>query len=296
MKNVRTTPSLPHAEYFPRPGSAGGPAHWWGVIRGDAREMAKFWPVVQNMVSQDLRIRYHRSVLGFFWTLLNPILMMATLTMVFSQVFGQADWKEYAIYLFAGQVPWTLFGGSLTDCSHCIVASEGLIRKIYIPKLVFPISKVLINLTTFVLSLIALYFLVALFGARFTPAMTLLPVVTVLFATFALGLGLVLAVANTFYRDTGHLVAVVLQAWYFATPIIWGHPGLGGRGGLTEAMEARCWLNPAYPFIRMFQLIIRHGQWPTLSLFLAAAGLASVSLGIGYVTFKTYENKLVFRL
>ncbi len=290
MKNVRTTPSIPHAEYFPRPGSSNGPAHWWDVIRGDAREMARFWPVVQNMVSQDLRIRYHRSMLGFFWTLLNPILMMATLTMVFSQVFGKQDWKEYAIYLFAGQIPWSLFGGSLTDCSHCIVASEGLIRKIYIPKLVFPVSKVLINLTTFALSLAALYFLVGLLGARFTRAMALLPVVTILFATFALGLGLVLAVANTFYRDTGHLVAVGLQAWYFATPIIWGD------AGIPDAMAARCWLNPAFPFIRMFQLIIRDGLWPSLTLFMAAAGIATVSLGIGYVTFKIHENKLVFRL
>ena len=296
MKNVRTSPPIPHAEYFPLPATESGPARAWAVIRGDARELTAFWPVIQNMVSQDLRIRYHRSMLGFFWTLLNPILMMATLTMVFSQVFGQQDWKEYAIYLFAGQVPWSLFAGSLNDCSNCIVYSEGLIRKIYLPKLVFPISKVLINLTTFALSLIALYFLVALFGARFTPSMVMLPVVTLLFAGFALGVGLVLAVANTFFRDTGHLVGVILQAWYFTTPIIWGHAGLGGRGGMTPAMEARCWLNPAYPFIRMFQLIIREGQWPTLNLFLVAAGIASVSLGIGYVTFKTHENKLVYRL
>ncbi|WP_435005866.1 ABC transporter permease [Tundrisphaera lichenicola] len=296
MKDVRTRPSIPHTEYFPNPAPLNGPARWWGVLRGDARELIRFWPVIQNMVTQDLRIRYHRSVLGFFWTLLNPILMMATLTMVFSQVFGQLDWKEFAIYLFAGQVSWSLFAGSLTDCSNCIVANEGLIRKIYVPKLIFPISKVLINLTTFVLSLVALYFLVALFGAKFTPAMTLLPLVTLLFAVFALGLGLVLAVANTFFRDTGHLVVVVLQAWYFATPIIWGHPGIEGRGALSPAMEARCWLNPAYPFIRMFQVIIRDGQWPSLTMFLVAAGIASVSLGIGYVTFKSHENKLVFRL
>src|SRR4051794_9687851 len=137
MKDVRTSTSIPHAEYFPQPGTMKGPRHWWDVLRGDARELTRFWPVIQNMVSQDLRIRYHRSMLGFFWTLINPILMMATLTIVFSQVFDQADWKEYAIYLFAGQVPWTLFGGSLTECANCIVGNEGLIRKIYVPKLVF---------------------------------------------------------------------------------------------------------------------------------------------------------------
>ena len=291
MKKARTSPSIPHAEYFPQPSRANGPTRWLSVIRGDARELARFWPVLQNMVSQELRVRYHRSVLGFLWTLINPILMMATLTMVFSQLFDNGgDWRQYAIYLFAGQVPWSLFSGCLTDCSHCIVGNEGLIRKIYLPKLIFPLAKVLINLITFILSLVALYFLVWLLGPRFTTAMLLLPVAIALFATFALGLGLILAVANTFFRDTSHLVGVVLQAWYFATPIIYG------QNGLSQTMQARCWLNPAFPFIRIFQLIIRDGQWPDLNLFLAAAGIATVSLGIGYVTFKVNENKLVFRL
>ncbi len=290
MKNVRTTPSIPHAEYFPRPSSENGPGRWLGVLRADARELTHFWPVIHNMVAQDLRIRYHRSMLGFLWSLLNPILMMTTLTLVFSQVFGKADWKEYAIYLFAGQVPWTMFAASLSDCSGCIVASEGLIRKIYLPKLIFPLAKVLIHLSTFVLSLVALYLMAVVLGAKLTPAMALLPVITLLFAVFALGLGLVLAVANTFYRDTSHLITVILQAWYFATPIIWE------LDKMSQTVKDRCWLNPAFPFIRMFQVIIRDGQWPTLTLFLTAAGIATVSLGIGYVTFKSHENKLVFRL
>ena len=290
MKNVRSNRSIPHAEYFPSPEAEIGPSRWLAVVKNDVRELTHFWPVVQNMVAQELRVRYHRSILGFLWTLINPILMMGTLTMVFSQVFGKHDWKEYAIYLFAGQVPWTMFTGSLSDSSTSIVANEGLIRKIYLPKLVFPIARVMINLTTFLLSLVALYLLALPMGAPVSSSMVLLPVVIALFTTFAMGLGLILAVANTFYRDTGHLITVFLQAWYFATPIIWGETGL------PKTLEARCWLNPAYPFIRMFQMIIRDGQWPTSNLFLAAAFIATVSLGIGYVTFKSHENKLVFRL
>lgn len=290
MKNVRTSRSVPHTEYFPQAGTPGQPGRLLAVVQRDVREMVHFWPVVQNMVAQELRVRYHRSVLGFLWTLINPIMMMATLTMVFSQVFNRPDWKGYAIYLFAGQVPWTMFGGSLNDCSNCILANEGLIRKIYLPKLVFPVSKVLLNLTTFVLSLTALYLLMGLLGAKVTPAMIMLPVVIALFTLFALGLGLILAVTNTFYRDTGHVITVVLQAWYFATPIIWGDDGI------KASLAAKCWLNPAFSFIKMFQLIICDGQWPTLTLFLVATGFTAVSLGIGYVIFKSHEDKLVFRL
>jgi len=258
-------------------------------VRGDAQEFVQFWPVLQNMVTQELRIRYQRSVLGFLWTLINPILMMFTLTAVFSQ-FSPENWRQYAIYLFAGQVPWSLFAGSLSECTQSIVANEGLIRKIYLPKLIFPLAKILTNLVTCVLSLVALYFIVWMLGPKFTSAMILLPVVIGLFAMFALGLGLILAVMNTFFRDTSHLVGVVLQAWYFATPIIYNF------NTMSPTSQGRCWYNPACPFIRICHLIIRDGQWPTLTLFLAAAGIATVSLGIGYVTFKIHEDKLVYRL
>src|SRR5262249_13547560 len=139
-------------------------------------------------------------------------------TLVFSQLFKT---ENYAIYLFAGMVPWGFLSASLNDCAFCIIASEGLIRKIYLPKTVFPLSKVLINLATFVLSLVALFVLLKPLGARSSPPLLCLPVVIALFFAFTLGLGLVVATANTFYRDCGHLVSVFLQAWYFATPIIY---------------------------------------------------------------------------
>jgi ABC-type polysaccharide/polyol phosphate export permease len=289
MKNVRTAPSIPHAEYFPQPRSSNGPVRWAKLIRDDARELVKFWPVLQNMVTQELRTRYQRSVLGFLWTLINPILMMVVLTAVFSQLWGE-DWRTYAVYLFAGTLPWGLFSGGLTEISHSIVANENLIRKIYLPKLIFPLAKLLINLTTFLLSMVSLYFVIWLLGSRFSTAMFLLPVAVGLLSAFTLGLGLVLAVVNTFFRDTSHLIGVILQAWYFATPIIYG------QNGLNPAMQARCYFNPAYYFIRMFQLIIRDGQWPSLTMFSTAAAIATVSLGIGYVTFKSYENKFIYRL
>lgn len=290
MKNVRTDHPIPHTSYFPQPASAAGPGRWMALVRDDLRELAKFWPVIQSMVVQDLRVRYHRSVLGFFWTLLNPILMMTTLTFVFSQVFAINNWRQYAIFLFAGQVPWAMFSGTLNDGSISIVASEGLIRKIYLPKLIFPLVKTLLNLVTFVLSLVALSALAGPLGAPIAWPLLALPAVILLFATFSFGLALILATANTFFRDSGHMIGVVLQAWYFATPVIWG------QGGLPPALEARCWLNPAYPYIEMFHAIISQGQWPNLALISAAMFYATVSLGVGYVTFKCHESKLVFRL
>jgi ABC-type polysaccharide/polyol phosphate export permease len=289
--STRTAPPPPHMEFFPPPRAPRAPARWLSCVVEDAHLLVRFWPVVQNMVVQELRVRYHRSMLGFLWTLLNPILMMITLTLVFSQVFAVEDWRKYAIYLFAGMVPWSFLQGCLTDCAFCIIVHEGLIRKIYLPKLIFPLNRVLINLTTCVLSLVALFLLVKPLGAQITWPLLLLPCVIALFAAFALGLGLIVATMNTFYRDCGHLVTVFLQAWYFATPIIYY------ASFIPESARWRLWLNPAYPFIKLFQdIITSHGQWPNPITIIAAAGIAAVSLGVGYAAFKCHEDKLVFRL
>ncbi len=288
---TRTGASPPHTDFFPAPAAPFAPARWLATIRDDARLLSRFWPVVRNMVMQELRVRYQRSVLGFFWTLLNPILMMATLTVVFSQWMGKdSDPFKYAIFLFAGMVPWGFFAGSLGECATSIITNEALIRKIYLPKLVFPLARVLINLTTLLLSMGALFLLLMPLGARFHVPLVVLPVAVLLFAMFTTGLGLIVATMNTFYRDCGHFLAVFLQAWYFATPIIYP---ISDR---SPAFQRMSWLNPAFPFIRIFQAIISDGQWPDLTTFLVAAGIATVSLGVGYAAFKSYEDKLVFRL
>ena len=118
-------------------------------------------------------------------------------------------------------VPWSFLSISLNDSAMCIIANEGLIRKIYLPKLVFPLARVLIALVTFVFSLGAMFLLLWPLGARPSWSMLALPLVLALFAIFTLGLSLIVATANTFYRDCGHLISVFLQAWYFVTPILY---------------------------------------------------------------------------
>src|SRR3954451_1780142 len=126
--DVHTTASVPHAEYFPPPRSRRGPSRWLARCADDRVQLARFWPVVHNMVVQDLRVRYQRSMLGFLWSLLHPILMMTILSLVFSHLF-KTPIKNYAVHLFAGMVPWGFLAASLNDCSICIIMNENLIRK-----------------------------------------------------------------------------------------------------------------------------------------------------------------------
>jgi ABC-2 type transport system permease protein/lipopolysaccharide transport system permease protein len=289
--DVRTSPGakVPHAEFFPPPPMPRGPSLWRARLAEDRVQLARFWPVIQNMVVQELRVRYQRSILGFFWTLLNPLLMLATLSLVFTQVLHTED-PHFPLFLLAGMVPWSLLSVSLNESAMCIIANEGLIRKIYLPKLVFPLSRLLISLVTFVFSLGAMFLLLLPLGARPSWAMLALPVVIALFTAFTLGLSLIVATANTFYRDCGHLISVFLQAWYFLTPIL--YPA-------SSFPERRRWifrLNPAFYFIELFHDVLYAGQWPRIGLLAVAAAIAAASLGVGYAIFKSHEDKMVFRL
>lgn len=285
---TRTTSVPPHAEYFPAPAGRIVPRAWIVAIRREADELIRYWPVIQNMVAQELKVRYQRSLLGFFWTLLNPILMLTTLSIVFSRLAGGQ--RNYTVYLFAGMVPWTFLSGSIAESAFSFIHNEGLIKKIYIPKIVFPLVRVLINFTTLIFSMTALFLLLIPTGARFNLSILALPLPLALLAMFTLGLSLLISTLNTFFRDCGHFVSVGLQAWYFATPIIY-------RIDLLPK-EARWWLifNPAYPIIRLFQRILADGLWPDWSATAFGVLCALTSLGVGYVAFKSQEDKLVFRL
>jgi ABC-type polysaccharide/polyol phosphate export permease len=289
--DVRTSAGVkvPHAEFFPPPPSPRGPSIWLIRIAEDRRELVKFWPVVHNLVVQELKVRYQRSVLGFVWTLLNPLLMLATLGFVFSHLIRV---ENYTVFLFAGMVPWSFLSASLSESAVSIIMNEGLIRKIYVPKLIFPLARVLIALVTLVFSLGAMFLLLWPLGARPSWSMLSLPLALGLFAVFTLGLSLMVATANTFYRDCGHLISVFLQAWYFLTPILYPVDS----ETFPERARWMLQLNPAYYFIELFHDILSAGQWPRLGLMAAAAVIAAASLGVGYAIFKSQEDKMVFRL
>lgn len=287
--DVSTSVTTQAVEVFPPAPPPRAPSVWLGHLASDRELFGRFWPVIHNLVTQELRVRYQRSMLGFFWTMLNPLLMLATLSWVFSSLKG-AEIENYPMFLFAGMVPWGLLSNTLSECSTCIIVNEGLIRKIYIPKLVFPISRVLINAVTVVLTLVAFLFILSPIYSWPSFSYVMLAPAMVLFGVFSLGLGLIVATANTFFRDCGHLVSVFLQAWYFATPILYQAADFSPRSQWLLR------LNPAYYFIELFHAILYRGTFASISLWAMATGIALVSLVIGYVTFKSHEDKMVFRL
>lgn len=254
-------------------------------------EVWQFREVIRNFVSQDLKVKYRRSALGFFWSLLNPLLMMIVLSVVFTTLFKFRGVQNYALYLFSGILPWTFFAATVDGCSNSIIGNEAYLKRQYFPKLVFPIAQLGQHFVTLILSMSVLIVTLGWFiGFRVTPAFAVLPLALACLVAVAMGLGALVAALTVYFRDAQHLVQVLMTAWYFYTPILWPidmQPA--SRHVLFE-------INPMYSIIELFRASVFRGEWPD-GPTVAAAVLASIGMMlIGFSFFWKRENDLIFRL
>ena len=264
------------------------PLRWSEEVRQDLRSVYTYRFVLRNLVTTQLKIRYQRSALGFLWTLLNPIMMLSVLALVFSQVM-RMDLGKYAVYLFSGLVPWQFFAAAVLNGSRSLITHEVLVKKVNVKKLVFPLSDVAVAAVNMVFALTAMFILFQFLGARVHVQLVLLPAGLFFMAMFTFGIVLLQMTLVTYFRDFGHITGVLLQAFYFACPIIYP-PEMVGR--LQTILE----FNPMTHLLRFFQCAIYYGTWPDPRTWLAAALSGLVSLVGGYLIYKRFERDYVFRL
>jgi ABC-2 type transport system permease protein len=243
--------------------------------------------LIWALAMKELKVRYKRSVLGFLWALLNPALMMLVLTLVFATIMQFAI-RHYAIFLLSVLLPWTFFSQSMGYAVEAIVGNGELIKKVNVPKLVFPVAAVVSNIINLLLSLIPLAILVPLMRHPFYWTWLYLPVPMVALIIFTLGVTFFFATANVYYRDFSHIVQVVLSAWFYFTPIIYS---------LDLIPANRQWLfklNPLIYVINGFRLAVYYGMLPKWPSILMSFGCAFASLLIGFGVFRKYQNEFVF--
>ena len=245
--------------------------------------------VVHQLVRQHLILRYRRTVLGYFWTLINPLLMMSITALVFANLFHM-DLKTFAIFMFAGMVPWNFFSNVVTQSASCLILNEGLIKKIYLPKIIFPLSVSIGILVDSILSLGALFIIILVIGGSPSWSLLFLPFAYILVFVFSFGIGLIAAVLTVFFRDLQHVIGIAMQALFFLTPIIYDKTAILGHFGTLLR------LNPMTHFIDLFRMPIRYGQMPDVNTIIIATVLSLVSLLVGFWFFLKQENRIVFRL
>ena len=247
--------------------------------------------LIQSLVARDLKARYRGSVLGFFWSFVNPLLLLSIYTFVFTQVLEtpRGDRQPYALFIFVGLLPWTWFASSLLESSMVLIAGGNLIRKVLFPAEVLPVVTVFATFVHFCLGLLIVAGAIAYFPevALSWRALAWLPVVVAIQLMFTLGLALLLSALTVHFRDLRDLVANLLTLWFWATPIIYP------IDVVSERWRPLLELNPFTHLAVAYQHILFAGEpftdWPQL-MTLAAAGFAV--LVAGYLVFDRLRDTL----
>lgn len=186
----------------------------------EAAEIIKYKELLRNLVIRDIKVRYKRSVLGFFWVMLNPLFMMLILNMVFSDLFKLST-KNYAAYLLSGIIFWNFFSQSTSTSVSSLLGNSNLIKKIFIPKAIFPLSVIVSAIVNLIFSLFPLFLIFYMTGTSIGPHIYLLPVIIIMLGLFSFGISLVLSTLTVFFHDTKYIYEVLLLGWMYLTPVFY---------------------------------------------------------------------------
>jgi lipopolysaccharide transport system permease protein len=192
----------------------------------EIRELLRYKDLVKQLVKRDLKIRYKNSVLGFFWSLLNPLIQVATITIVVKYILG-LEIANYSAYLLAAYLPWAFFQMALLDSSQILIAHRDLLRKVYFPREALPLSAVLSNLVHFALALVVFfayiifYIHLILHGSGILVTALWLPILILLQTLLLIGLTCIVSCLNVFYEDTKYILAVLLNVFFYLTPVMY---------------------------------------------------------------------------
>ncbi|CAG0928846.1 Teichoic acid translocation permease protein TagG [Thermoflexales bacterium] len=264
-------------------------------MRTSLVELWQYRELLYNLTVRDLKVRYKNSVLGIAWSLLNPILMMLVFTVVYTVMLGQSNRRDYAAFILCGLLPWNFFSGSIMGGVGSVVNNGYLIKKVYFPRAVLPISIMLSNLVNFLVALPVYFVLAWLLGVQFTPYVLFLPVVLLVEMIFIQGVSLLLAALNVFYRDVQQIMEVLILAWFFVTPVIWDVnllPESRTVLGLDVPVQRLTYiLNPMASIVATYRDLLYHGRSIGWDFFLRTALTALIVLLIGFFVFNRLKGR-----
>lgn len=214
-------------------------------LLGRFREFWQYRELLYFLAWRDVKVRYRQTLLGVAWAVLQPLLTMLLVTIFFGKLAGMpSDGIPYALFAYAGLLPWTFFANAVTNSGESLVANPGLIGKVYLPRVFVPSAAAVASLVDFAVAFGLLIGLLAYYRVAIAPSILLLPPLVVLTALFALAVGLWAAAVNVKYRDVRYALPFTIQLWLFASPVIYPStlvpapwPG-GSRGRQTVSRNS----------------------------------------------------------
>jgi ABC-type polysaccharide/polyol phosphate export permease len=251
-------------------------------------ELYRYQDLLKLLVSQMTTQRYKRSSLGVLWTLLNPLISMAVLTIAFSTVFKTT--AAYPVYLLSGLVCWNFFSQTTVYSMHSLLWGGALIKRVYVPCTIFGVAAVANNLMNLGFSMVPLVLIMLILKQPFHATWWFVPVAIVLLAAFTLGMTLLMSTLAVFFGDVVEMYQLILQSWFFLTPVMYPLDVLPPR---FKGLMA---LNPVYHLVEIFRAPIITGELPALEHLLWGAGWAGGTLLLGWWTITRKANEFAYRL
>ena len=265
---------------------------WLGLIQAD---------LLMNLTLRDLRSKYKRSVLGWTWSVLNPLVAVVVYSAVFSvflriepSVGDPSGLDSYAVFLLVTLLPWQFHVTSLTEANRSITGNSSLVTKIFFPRWVLPTSAVLARFLTLIVEMLVLLILIALWEGHI--AFQWIPVVAALMILqllFTIGLALIISAANVYFRDIQHFLMVALQPWMFLTPILYPLNLVpADKEFLGISYRTLYQLNPMVSWAKAYRNVLYDLRFPSLERWLAILSATFVVLYIGFKVFNRLEPRM----
>lgn len=271
--------------------------HWWRRAKQGKNNplvaictlSTRYAFLIRQLVSRDFKTKYKRSALGMAWSFLNPLLTMSVQYIVFSTLF-KSDVPNYPVYLLSGIVFFNFFSEAVSMGMTSITGNASLIKKVYMPKYIYPASRILSSLVNFALAILPLFLVMLFTGTPFRPSLLLLVFDILCLLGFVMGMGLLLTTAMTFFQDTQFLWGVVSMMWMYLTPLFYPESIIPARFLTMYHM------NPMYQYITFARICIIDGVSPEPMAYLWCIVSSLVVLALGIVTFKRHQDKFVLYL
>lgn len=248
------------------------------------KEIYAYRDMIFNLVRRELRGRYKGSVLGFLWTYINPLCQVVVYSVVFSVIF-RVNIDKFYLYLIIGMMPWTFFSSSVQGGSTCIRAQADMVKKIYFPREVIPISYVTSTFVNMLFSFIIVFLAVMISGYGIDlKVIGYLPLIMLIEYIFVLGLALIVSSITVYFRDLEQIIGVLLMAWIYVTPIMYN------MDYVPESFRKYIVLNPMTPIVEVYHQVLYYRITPTGNYLLIAVGASLVSFVLGTVVFVSLDR------
>ncbi len=251
-------------------------------------ELIRYQDLLKLLVSQITKNRYKRSALGVVWTLLNPLISMAVLTIAFSTVFKTS--ARYPVYLLSGLVCWNFFSQTTLYSMNSLSSGGALLKRVYVPCTIFGVAAVANGVVNLFFSMIPLVLIMAFLGQPFHATWWFVPVALVLLTAFTLGMTLLMSTLAVFFADVVDMFGLIVQSWFFLTPIMYPLDIMPPR------IQALMVLNPMYHLIELFRAPIIEGRLPALHHLVWGAGWAGFVLLLGWWTITRKAREFAYRI